>query len=240
MTTNEYLLNAAFVLLVLRQARERELDRRSVIVPLILMFFVGAQYLRSFPTVGNDLVLIVVLATRRFDARRSRRSRHARSHRRQRRRARPGGLDRGRPVGGRNRRADGIRVRGRSRFRVVSPQFQHRASAHRGSVADGARADGAARSRRADRRRPGSRPPARRCVNSPGQRISPRPVSAGRTAFYRLPVDTPQSVREAEARGARRSAPPPPARHLTPARPRRHRRCRDRRDHRTPGARGAR
>ena len=33
MTTSEYLLNAAFVLLVVRQARERELDRRSVIVP---------------------------------------------------------------------------------------------------------------------------------------------------------------------------------------------------------------
>ncbi|HEX6762802.1 MAG TPA: hypothetical protein VF094_08385 [Gaiellaceae bacterium] len=62
MTTSEYLLNAAFVLLVLRQARERELDRRSVIVPLLLMFFVGTQYLHTLPTSGNDLVLIVALA----------------------------------------------------------------------------------------------------------------------------------------------------------------------------------
>src|ERR1043165_4578814 len=62
MTTSEYLLNAAFVLPVLRQARERELDRRSVIVPLLLMFFVGAQYLHTLPTAGNDLVLIVALA----------------------------------------------------------------------------------------------------------------------------------------------------------------------------------
>jgi hypothetical protein len=62
MTTSEYLLNAAFVLLVLRQARERELDRRSVTVPLVLMSIVGTQYLRSFPTVGNDLLLIVALA----------------------------------------------------------------------------------------------------------------------------------------------------------------------------------
>jgi hypothetical protein len=62
MTTSEYLLNAAFVLLVLRQARERELDRRSVIVPLVLVFFVGSHYLRTFPTTGNDLVLIVLLA----------------------------------------------------------------------------------------------------------------------------------------------------------------------------------
>jgi len=62
MTTSEYLLNAAFVLLVLRQARERELDRRSVIVPLLLMFFVGAQYLHTLPTAGNDLLLVVGLA----------------------------------------------------------------------------------------------------------------------------------------------------------------------------------
>ena len=59
MTTTEYLLNAAFVLFVLRQARERELDRRSVIVPLALMLFVGSQYLHTLPTAGNDLVLIV-------------------------------------------------------------------------------------------------------------------------------------------------------------------------------------
>ena len=58
MTPTEYLLNAAFVLLVVRQGRERELDRRSVAIPLVLMFFVGSQYLRSFPTTGNDLVLI--------------------------------------------------------------------------------------------------------------------------------------------------------------------------------------
>src|SRR6266516_3403892 len=61
MTTSEYLLNAAFVLLVLRQARERELDRRSVIVPLVLMFFVGSQYLHALPPAGNDLLLIVGL-----------------------------------------------------------------------------------------------------------------------------------------------------------------------------------
>jgi len=62
MTTTDYILNAAFVLLVLRQAWERELDRRSVIVPLVLMFFVGSQYLRSVPTAGNDLALIGTLA----------------------------------------------------------------------------------------------------------------------------------------------------------------------------------
>jgi hypothetical protein len=62
MTTSDYLLNGVFVLLVLRQARERELDRRSVIVPLVLMLFVGAPYLHALPTAGNDLVLVVALA----------------------------------------------------------------------------------------------------------------------------------------------------------------------------------
>jgi hypothetical protein len=62
MTTTEYLLNAAFVLLVLRQAWERELDRRSIVAPLVLMFFAGSQFLRSIPSAGNDLVLIALLS----------------------------------------------------------------------------------------------------------------------------------------------------------------------------------
>ena len=45
MTITDYLINAMFLLVVARQARERELDRRSVIVPLILVFFVAQMYL---------------------------------------------------------------------------------------------------------------------------------------------------------------------------------------------------
>ena len=62
MTITDYLINAMFLLVVARQARERELDRRSVIVPLILVFFVAQMYLHSIPTAGNDLVLIGLLA----------------------------------------------------------------------------------------------------------------------------------------------------------------------------------
>jgi hypothetical protein len=62
MTITDYLINAIFVLVVLRQARERELDRRSIVVPLILVFFVAQMYLHSIPTAGNDLVLIGLLA----------------------------------------------------------------------------------------------------------------------------------------------------------------------------------
>jgi hypothetical protein len=62
MTTTEYLLNAVFVLAVLRQARERQLDLRSFLVPLVILYFVVRQYVHSLPTAGNDLVLVGVLA----------------------------------------------------------------------------------------------------------------------------------------------------------------------------------
>lgn len=61
MRTTDYLINAVFVLIVFRQARERELDRRSVIVPLAIVAYVAHLYVRSIPTGGNDLVLIGVL-----------------------------------------------------------------------------------------------------------------------------------------------------------------------------------
>jgi hypothetical protein len=63
MTTTDYLINAVFVLIVVRQARERELDRRSLIIPLVVAAYVAQMYVRSIPTSGNDLILISVLAT---------------------------------------------------------------------------------------------------------------------------------------------------------------------------------
>jgi hypothetical protein len=61
MSTSDYLINAAFVLLVIRQSRERQLDRRALVLPLVLVFFVGQQYLHTIPVGGNDLVLIGLL-----------------------------------------------------------------------------------------------------------------------------------------------------------------------------------
>ena len=61
MTITDYLINAVFVLVVFRQARERELDRRSVIIPLAIVANVAHLYVRSIPTAGNDLVLIAAL-----------------------------------------------------------------------------------------------------------------------------------------------------------------------------------
>ena len=58
MRTTDYLINAVFVLIVFRQAREGELDRRSWIIPLAIVAYVAHIYVRSIPTAGNDLVLI--------------------------------------------------------------------------------------------------------------------------------------------------------------------------------------
>src|SRR5947208_1578899 len=63
MRTTDYLINAVFVLIVFRQARERELDRRSAIVPLAIVVYVAHLYVHSIPTAGNDLVLIGALGS---------------------------------------------------------------------------------------------------------------------------------------------------------------------------------
>jgi hypothetical protein len=63
MTTSDYLINALFVLVVLRQARERRLDLRSFVIPLVIVFFVAQRYVHTLPTAGNDLVLVGLLAT---------------------------------------------------------------------------------------------------------------------------------------------------------------------------------
>ena len=63
MRTTDYLINAMFVVIVFRQARERELDRRSVVIPLAIVAYVAHLYVRSVPATGNDLVLIAALGT---------------------------------------------------------------------------------------------------------------------------------------------------------------------------------
>ena len=62
MSPMDYLINAGFVLMVVKQARERRLDRRALVIPLVLVFFVAQQYLHTIPVSGNDLVLIALLA----------------------------------------------------------------------------------------------------------------------------------------------------------------------------------
>lgn len=62
MTTTDYLINAGFIFMVCLQARERRLDRRALVIPLVLVFVVAQQYLHTVPTTGDDLVLIGLLA----------------------------------------------------------------------------------------------------------------------------------------------------------------------------------
>ena len=63
MTTTDYLINAVFVLVVLRQARERKVDARSFLVPMAVVLYVGHMYVHSVPTAGNDLMLVGLLAS---------------------------------------------------------------------------------------------------------------------------------------------------------------------------------
>jgi len=63
MTTTDYLINAVFVFVVLRQARERVLDVRSLLVPLAVVAYVAHMYVHSIPTAGNDLLLVGALAS---------------------------------------------------------------------------------------------------------------------------------------------------------------------------------
>src|SRR5436305_11216254 len=58
MRATDYLINAMFAPMVFRQARERELDRRSAIIPLMIVAYVAHLYVRSIPSAGNDLLLI--------------------------------------------------------------------------------------------------------------------------------------------------------------------------------------
>jgi hypothetical protein len=60
MTTTEYLLNAALVLVVVRQLRGKRLIGSAIYVPLAICAYVGYTYLHSIPTSGNDLLLVVI------------------------------------------------------------------------------------------------------------------------------------------------------------------------------------
>ena len=62
MTTTDYLIDSALVLLVLFQIKERELTIRSLIRPLVILSIAVFTYLHGIPTAGNDLILVAVFA----------------------------------------------------------------------------------------------------------------------------------------------------------------------------------
>jgi hypothetical protein len=59
MTFTDYLLNAAIIALVLFQIRGRRLGPRTLILPIAVVAVVAASYLRTIPTAGGDLPLIL-------------------------------------------------------------------------------------------------------------------------------------------------------------------------------------
>lgn len=62
MTITDYLLDSALILIVLRQIKERRMDHKFVLMPLIIVAVVARSYLHSIPTAGNDLILIGTFA----------------------------------------------------------------------------------------------------------------------------------------------------------------------------------
>jgi hypothetical protein len=61
MTTTDYLIDSALILLVLLQIKERPLTTRQLLRPVIVVGIAVASYLHGVPTAGNDLVLASVL-----------------------------------------------------------------------------------------------------------------------------------------------------------------------------------
>ena len=57
MTTTDYLIDSALILLVVLQIKERPLTVRQLLRPVIILGIAVASYLHGIPTAGNDLVL---------------------------------------------------------------------------------------------------------------------------------------------------------------------------------------
>ena len=61
MTTSDYLIDSALVLLVLLQIKERKLTTQALVRPLVILGIAVSNYFHSIPTAGNDLALISAL-----------------------------------------------------------------------------------------------------------------------------------------------------------------------------------
>lgn len=60
MTFSDYLVDSILILLVVRQLRTARLDRRAVLLPLIIVAVVARSYLHGVPTHGNSLLLVAL------------------------------------------------------------------------------------------------------------------------------------------------------------------------------------
>jgi hypothetical protein len=62
MSTTDYLIDSALVLLVLLQIKERRLTTQALVRPIIILGVAVGNYFHGLPTAGNDLVLVAALA----------------------------------------------------------------------------------------------------------------------------------------------------------------------------------
>jgi hypothetical protein len=62
MTSTDYILDSALVLLVLLQIKERRLTTKALVRPLVILAIAVSNYFHGLPTAGNDLVLIGAVA----------------------------------------------------------------------------------------------------------------------------------------------------------------------------------
>jgi len=62
MTTTDWILDVALILVVLRQIRWSRIDALFLVVPIGITSFVAYKYLDPIPTGGNDLLLIGAFA----------------------------------------------------------------------------------------------------------------------------------------------------------------------------------
>ncbi|MBS2545940.1 hypothetical protein KGQ19_03575 [Catenulispora sp. NL8] len=62
MTTTDWIIDIALVLIVFRQLREERIGKATFIVPLAMITFAAKNYLHAIPTAGNDLILIAAMA----------------------------------------------------------------------------------------------------------------------------------------------------------------------------------
>jgi hypothetical protein len=59
MTTTDWIIDLALILIVLRQIREGRIDLRFIAIPAALCAYTFHTYIHSIPTAGHDLALII-------------------------------------------------------------------------------------------------------------------------------------------------------------------------------------
>jgi hypothetical protein len=62
MTTTDWAIDIALLLIVLRQLREERLTTRTILLPLIIIGWAASNYLHNIPTAGNDVLLAAIFA----------------------------------------------------------------------------------------------------------------------------------------------------------------------------------